>query len=87
MPRIMVSLLPGGLLVVQNQMHLYPSVRPPIPPIIPKPTHLNIIMIITSIGTLLLLLNDTLILRGCNLSAMLPRSTFTKYHLLCSQYP
>jgi len=23
---------------------------------------------------------------GCNLSAMLPRSTFTKYHLLCSQY-
>ena len=38
--------------------------------------------IITSIATLLLLLNDTLILRGCNLSAMLPRSTFTKYHLL-----
>ena len=43
--------------------------------------------IITSIGTLLLLENETLILRGCNLSAILPRSTFTKYHLLCSQYP
>ena len=28
MPRIMVSLLPGGLLVVQNQMHLYPSGHP-----------------------------------------------------------
>ena len=37
MPRIMVSLLPGGLLVVQNQMHLYPSDRPPIPSPIPKP--------------------------------------------------
>ena len=37
--------------------------------------------IITSIGTLLLLVNDTLILRGCNLSAILPRSTFTKYLL------
>ena len=24
---------------------------------------------------------------GCNLSAILPRSTFTKYHLLASQYP
>jgi hypothetical protein len=33
----MVSLLPGGLLVVQNQMHLYQSARPPIPPPIPKP--------------------------------------------------
>ena len=43
--------------------------------------------IITSIGTLLLLVNDTLILRGCNLSAILPRSTFTKYHLLASQHP
>ncbi len=31
--------------------------------------------IITSIATLLLLLNDTLILRGCNLSAIFPRST------------
>jgi len=31
MPRIMVSLLPGGLLVVQNQMHLYPPAHPPIP--------------------------------------------------------
>ena len=30
MPRIMGSLLPGGLLVVQNQMHLYPSTPPPI---------------------------------------------------------
>jgi hypothetical protein len=27
------------LLVVQNQMHLYPSTHPPIPPSIPKPTH------------------------------------------------
>ena len=25
--------------------------------------------------------------RGCNLSVILPRSTFTKYHLLDSQYP
>ena len=36
---------------------------------------------------LLFLVNETLILRGCNLSAILPRSTFTKYHLLDSQYP
>ncbi len=39
----------------------------------------------TSIATFELLVNDTLILRDCNLSAMLPRSTFTKYHLLDSQ--
>ena len=39
MPRIMVSLLPGGLLVVQNQMHLYPSGHPSLrPPIPPQPT-------------------------------------------------
>ena len=44
MPRIMVSLLPGGLLVVQNQMHLYPSTHPPIRPFLrpylkPSPPH------------------------------------------------
>ena len=40
-----------------------------------------------SIATLLLLVNETFIFLGCNLSAILPRSTFTKYHLLASQYP
>jgi len=45
------------------------------------------VKIIISIGTLELLENDIFIFLGCNLSAILPRSTFTKYHLLDSQYP
>ena len=36
---------------------------------------------------LLLLVNETLRLRGCNLPAILLRSTFTKYRVLDSQYP
>ncbi len=39
--------------------------------------------IITSIGTFELFEKLTLILRGCNLSAILPRSTFTKKQRLC----
>jgi hypothetical protein len=45
------------------------------------------VKIITSIATFELLVKRTLILRGCNLSPILPRSTFTKYHLDASQYP
>jgi hypothetical protein len=32
-------------------------------------------------------LNEIFIFLGCNLSAILPLSTFTKYHLIISQYP
>ena len=42
---------------------------------------------IKSIRTFELLWKLTLMFRGCTLSAGLPRSTFTKYHLLFPQYP
>ena len=40
-----------------------------------------------SIATLELLLKRMFMFLGCNLSAILPVSTFTKYHLLASHYP